>query len=76
MATQYKELFAVRTRKDNQGNPIQKDGKDVNDWTRLGVGFVNKDDSINLVFHFIPTDLKETTIQLRDPKPREERAQR
>ncbi len=36
-------------------------------WTRIGVGFVNKDGSINLKFDFIPTD-PNTTIQVRDPK--------
>jgi hypothetical protein len=30
------------------------------------------DDSLNLVFNFIPTD-PDTTIQVRDPRPREAR---
>lgn len=36
-------------------------------WTKIGVGFVNKDQSINLKLDFIPTD-PSITIQLRDPK--------
>jgi hypothetical protein len=35
-------------------------------WTRIGVGFENRDGSWNLLFDFIPTRPSETTIQLRD----------
>jgi len=41
-------------------------------WTRIGVAFENKDGSWNLLFDFVPTST-ETTIQLRDPKARDER---
>lgn len=41
-------------------------------WTRIGVAFENRDGSYNLRFDFIPVDLVTTTIQLRDPNPREE----
>jgi hypothetical protein len=40
-------------------------------WTKIGVGFVNKDNSINLKFDFIPLD-PSITIQLRDPKENRE----
>ena len=40
-------------------------------WTRIGVAFVNKDGSLNLKFDYIPTDLVNTTIQVREPKPKE-----
>ena len=39
-------------------------------WTRIGAAFVNEDGSLNLVLNYIPTDPR-TTIQIRDPKPRE-----
>jgi hypothetical protein len=40
-------------------------------WTRIGVAFVNSDGSMNCLLNFIPTD-PGTTIQIRDPRPREE----
>ncbi len=46
---------------------VKKVSEDESFWTRIGVGFVNKDGSINLKSDFIPTD-PETTIQVRDPK--------
>jgi hypothetical protein len=56
---EYKEIFGVTQRGDQSF------------WTRIGVAFVNADDSLNLVFNFLPTD-PDTTIQIRDPRPREE----
>jgi hypothetical protein len=41
-------------------------------WTRIGVAFQNRDGSWNLRFDYLPTRLNETTIQLREPKPKEE----
>jgi hypothetical protein len=41
-------------------------------WTRIGVAFENRDGSYNLLFDFIPADLVTTTIQLREPNPRDE----
>ncbi|MCA9588018.1 MAG: hypothetical protein KC657_21995 [Myxococcales bacterium] len=39
-------------------------------WTRIGVGFVNKDGSIQLKLDAIPTN---GTIQVRDWEPRDDR---
>lgn len=47
----------------------ERDGKSF--WTRIGVGFENKDGSINLKLDFIPTN-PDTTIQVRDMPPRED----
>jgi len=55
----YKEVFGVVGRGDQ------------NFWTRIGVAFENSEGSLNLVLNFIPTD-PETTIQIREPRPREE----
>jgi hypothetical protein len=55
----YKEIFGVVDRGENSF------------WTRIGVAFVNADSSLNLLFNFVPTD-PQTTIQIRDPRPREE----
>ena len=35
-------------------------------WTKIGVGFQNRDGSWNLRFDYLPTRLSETTIQLRE----------
>lgn len=40
-------------------------------WMKLGVGFENKDGSMNLKFDTFPTDPR-TTIQLRDFDPKTE----
>lgn len=40
-------------------------------WTQLGVTFLNNDNSENVVMNYFPTDPK-TTIQIREPKEKEE----
>lgn len=40
-------------------------------WTRIGVGFPNKDGSINMKFDYIPAGA-DVRIQMRDPRPRDE----
>ncbi|MFO0569868.1 MAG: hypothetical protein U0263_29735, partial [Polyangiaceae bacterium] len=44
----------------------QRNGK--NHWTRIGVGFVNRDGSINLKLDAVPVSGE---LQLRDQVPRE-----
>ena len=61
---------APKPRKDIYGI-TQRDGQDKAFWTKIGVGFENSDGSWNLLFDFVPTD-RSTTIQLRDPKPKED----
>jgi hypothetical protein len=39
-------------------------------WTRIGIGFQNRDGSWTLQFDYIPTRLAETTIQLREFPPK------
>jgi hypothetical protein len=50
---------------------VTRDGK-KSFWTRIGTAFVNSDGSLNLKFDYVPADLAVTTIQVRDPKEREE----
>jgi hypothetical protein len=40
-------------------------------WTKIGVGFQNRDGSWNLKFDYLPTRLSETTIQLREMDSKE-----
>lgn len=35
-------------------------------WTKIGVAFQNKDGSWNLRFDFFPTNLVNTTVQMRE----------
>jgi len=37
-------------------------------WTKIGVGFRNRDGSVRLIFNYFPADLANTTIQLREPR--------
>ena len=44
-------------------------------WTRIGVAFENpRDGSWRLLFDYFPANLTTTTIQLRDPKEKDEEA--
>ena len=44
-------------------------------WTKIGVAFLMRDGvSWDLKLDFVPTDLSNTGIQLRDPRPRQEGA--
>jgi hypothetical protein len=47
------------------------DGNKKSFWTRIGTAFRNADDSWNLLFDYLPARLADTTIQLREIKPRE-----
>jgi hypothetical protein len=40
-------------------------------WTKIGVGFQNRDGSWNLRFDYLPARLADTTIQLREFDPKE-----
>lgn len=54
---QMKEVYVITEREA---------GKSV--WTRVGVGFVNRDQSINVMLESIPLNGK---LHIRDPRPRE-----
>ncbi len=41
-------------------------------WTQSGVAFPNKDNSLTVVFDYVPADLTKTKIHIRDPKPKEQ----
>ena len=51
----------------------KKDGEKKSWWTKIGVAFVNSDGSIALKFDYLPADLANTSIQLRE-MDRKERA--
>lgn len=37
-------------------------------WTRIGSAYKNRDGSLNLRFNYLPADLANTTIQVREPR--------
>lgn len=45
-----KDVYAISERENSGGG--QHDGKDR--WTRIGVGFVNRDNSINVILDAMP----------------------
>jgi hypothetical protein len=44
-------------------------------WTNIGIAFQNRDGSYNLLFDYLPTNMTDTTIQLRAFDPRNDDAQ-
>jgi len=40
--------------------------------TRIGTAFKNRDGSLNLRFNYLPADLSSTTIQVREPRARDD----
>jgi hypothetical protein len=56
----YKEIFGVVKTQDGENGY----------WTRIGTAFPNRDGSLNLKFNYLPVSMG-TTIQVRDPKPRD-----
>jgi hypothetical protein len=48
------------------------EGQEREHWTQIGVAFPNQDGSLNVVLHYLPADLIQTRIHIRDPRPREE----
>jgi len=64
MATQnMKQLVAAITRGEGDDKKTY--------WTKIGVAFQNKDGSYNLRFEYLPADLANTIIQLREFKEKE-----
>lgn len=47
---------------------IIETGEEKNRWIKIGVAFVNKDNSINVVLNALPINGK---LHIRDPKPAE-----
>lgn len=50
---------------------VEKNGTKESFWTRIGVGWVNRDGSINLQLNLLAPDGR---IHLRKPKPRQDEA--
>lgn len=55
------ELFSIE-----KGKPLDNEDKSVTKkhWNKIGVGFLNSDDSINIIINMLPYN-KEHEIQLR-----------
>lgn len=67
-AVQRKSLFLITEYKD-------ADDKKQSRWTRVGVGFVNKDGSVNIRLDEGMVLMHGLNYQLRDPKAEDDEAQ-
>ncbi len=52
-----KDVFLITEQKNNPGEPVK------NIWTRIGVAFVNRDDSLNVMLDALPLSGK---LHIRD----------
>lgn len=57
MSTDIKDVFVI----------TERDGEEKSNWTRIGVAFVNKDQSLNVVLDAIPISGR---LHIRDRRPR------
>jgi len=64
MSKPYKVVYGIRK------TGLTEEGQEREQWTQIGVAFPNQDGSLNLFLHYLPTDLTQTRLHIRDPKPR------
>jgi len=63
MTVKMKDVYAIHDREDGQKHST---------WAKIGVAFVNRDDSLNVILDAIPITGK---IHIRDRKPKNEPTQ-
>lgn len=63
----YKVVYGIR-----KTGLTDEEGQEREQWTQIGVAFPNQDGSLNVILHYLPTDLTQTRIHIRDPRAREE----
>lgn len=63
----YKVVYGIR-----KTGLTDEDGQEREQWTQIGVAFPNQDGSLNVFLHYLPTDLTQTRLHIRDPRPKEE----
>lgn len=64
MTVKVKDVYAIHDR--------EEDGKKHSSWARIGVAFVNRDESINVILDAVPITGK---LNIRDRKPKNEPTQ-
>ena len=52
-------IFAIETRNEKST------------WTEIGAAWTNRDGSLNLSYKFLPSDMTNVRIQLRENKPKQ-----
>jgi len=60
----YKIVYGIRK------TGLTEDGQEREQWTQIGVAFPNQDGSLNAVLHYLPTDLTQTRLHIREPRPK------
>lgn len=63
----YKVVYGIR-----KTGLTDEEGQEREQWTQIGVAFPNQDGSLNVILHYLPADLTQTRIHIRDPRAREE----
>lgn len=63
LSQSFKDVFVI----------TERDGEEKNFWSRIGVAFVNKDDSLNVVLDAIPLSGR---LHIRDRRPKKESERR
>lgn len=63
----YKVVYGIR-----KTGLTDEEGQEREQWTQIRVAFQNSDNSINVILHYLPTNLDQTRIHIRAPRPREE----
>lgn len=61
-----KDVFAISERPSGSGEAKER-------WTRIGIGFVNRDNSINVVLDAMPLNGR---FQIRDRQPKNQQIER
>ena len=69
-----KDVFAISERARPAGEARGQSSGETSDrtkdrWTRIGIGFVNRDSSINVVLDAIPLNGR---LQIRDRRPKDQ----
>jgi hypothetical protein len=67
MSKPYKIVYGIR-----KTGLADEQGQERDQWTQIGVAFPNQDGSLNVILHYLPTDLAQTRLHIRDPRPKEE----
>ena len=67
MSKPYKVVYGIR-----KTGLTDEEGQEREQWTQIGVAFPNQDGSLNIFLHYLPTDLTQTRLHIRDPRPKEE----
>src|SRR5262249_11783109 len=65
MSKPYKIVYGIR-----KTGLADEQGQERDQWTQIGVAFPNQDGSLNVILHYLPADVTQTRLHIRDPRPK------